>query len=206
MATGLAHLLLPVYRVGSLTDRPAGHLHRWRHLGAALVQRGWHVVLDDIQDVKAKQEAERLTRAGPGSAESAGVDVCDADGVADQPDELVLAHWDTIIDTNLRGVIHGCHAAYPLVKQHGSGTILNTPRLSHTASQRVVLVWTPPVYRPESRPSRGKRTTHQEPRRSGESPGAPRSHAEPVLEERRAPDRAPTASMAQTPGSAPTPT
>jgi len=135
VATGLAHLLLPVYRVGSLTDRPAGHLHRWRHLGAALVQRGWHVVLDDIQDVKAKQEAERLTRAGPGSAESAGVDVCDADGVADQPDELVLAHWDTIIDTNLRGVIHGCHAAYPLVKQHGSGTILNTPpTLAHGLS------------------------------------------------------------------------
>lgn len=119
-------------------------------LGAALVKRGWHVVLDDIQDIKAKDEAERLTGAGPGSAVAAGVDVRDVDGVVGlvqdthaehghldmmvnnagvfivgEPDELLPAHWDTVIDTNLRGVIHGCHAAYPLMKQQRSGVILN---------------------------------------------------------------------------------
>ena len=124
-------------------------------LGTALVQRGWHVVLDDIQDVKAKDEAERLTRAGPGTAVAAGVDVRDADGVAalvydtarehgrldlmvnnagiavaGEPDELVLEHWDTIIDTNLRGVVHGCHAAYPLMEQNRAGTILNTASMA----------------------------------------------------------------------------
>jgi NAD(P)-dependent dehydrogenase (short-subunit alcohol dehydrogenase family) len=124
-------------------------------LGAALVQRGWHVILDDIQDVKAKDKAERLTRTGPGTAVAASVDVRDADsvaalvndtarehgrldlmvnnagiGVAGEPDELVMAHWDTIIDTNLRGVVHGCHAAYPLMKRNRAGTILNTASMA----------------------------------------------------------------------------
>jgi NAD(P)-dependent dehydrogenase (short-subunit alcohol dehydrogenase family) len=127
-------------------------------LGTALVNRGWHVVLDDIQDVKAKDEADRLTRAGPGTAVGAGVDVRDADplialvqdthaqhgrldlmannagiAVIGEPDELDLVHWDTIIDTNLRGVIHGSHAAYPLMKQQGFGTILNTASIAGLA-------------------------------------------------------------------------
>jgi NAD(P)-dependent dehydrogenase (short-subunit alcohol dehydrogenase family) len=127
-------------------------------LGTALVKRDWHVVLDDIQDVKAKEEAERLTRAGPGTATASGVDVRDADplialvqdthaehgrldlmannagiAVIGEPDELQLVHWDTIIDTNLRGVIHGCHAAYPLMKQQGFGTILNTASIAGLA-------------------------------------------------------------------------
>jgi len=120
-------------------------------LGAALVQRGWHVVLADVQATTAGVEAERLTRTGPGSAVAAGVDVRDADAVASlvqrthaehgrldlmvnnagiglggEPDELQLVHWNTLIDINLRGVIHGCHVAYPLMKQQRFGTILNT--------------------------------------------------------------------------------
>ena len=35
-------------------------------LGTALVQRGWHVVLADLQDVAAKEHADRLTRPWPG--------------------------------------------------------------------------------------------------------------------------------------------
>jgi NAD(P)-dependent dehydrogenase (short-subunit alcohol dehydrogenase family) len=35
-------------------------------LGTALVTRGWHVVLDDIQDIKAKDEADLLTRISRG--------------------------------------------------------------------------------------------------------------------------------------------
>ena len=124
-------------------------------LGAALVGRGWHVVLDDVHGAEAQQEAVRLSRAGPGSAVAAGVDVRDADALITlvrdthaehgrldlmvnnagvlgigEPDELELVHWDAILDTNLRGVIHGCHAAYPLMKQQGFGTILNTASLA----------------------------------------------------------------------------
>ena len=119
-------------------------------LGTALVQRGWHVVLADIQDVAGKEHADRLTRRGPGSAIGAYVDVRDAEGVAGlvesthaehgrldlmvnnagiaiagEPEELDLVHWDRIIDVNLRGVIHGCQAAYPLMLRQGQGQILN---------------------------------------------------------------------------------
>ena len=119
-------------------------------LGTALVHRGWHVVLADLQDVAAKEHADRLTRQGPGSAVGVYVDVRDADAVArlvesthaehgqldlmvnnagiaivGEPEELELMHWDRIIDVNLRGVIHGCHAAYPLMLRQGHGQILN---------------------------------------------------------------------------------
>jgi NAD(P)-dependent dehydrogenase (short-subunit alcohol dehydrogenase family) len=127
-------------------------------LGTALVQRGWHVVLADIQDVAAKEHADRLTRQGPGSALGVHVDVRDADavtrlvesthaehgrldmmvnnagiGIGGEPDELQLVHWNAIIDTNLRGVIHGSHAAYPLMKQQRFGTILNTASMAGLA-------------------------------------------------------------------------
>jgi NAD(P)-dependent dehydrogenase (short-subunit alcohol dehydrogenase family) len=119
-------------------------------LGTALVQRGWHVVLADLQDVAAKEHADRLTHQGPGSAVGVHVDVRDADavtrlvesthaehgqldlmvnnagiGLGGEPEELQLVHWDRIIDVNLRGVIHGCHAAYPLMLRQGHGQILN---------------------------------------------------------------------------------
>jgi len=113
---------------------------------------------DGTRRAKAKEEADRLTRAGPGSAVAAGVDVRDAEplialvqdthaehgrldlmtsnagiGIGGEPDELELVYWDTIIDTNLRGVIHSCHAAYPLMKQQGFGTILNTASMAGLA-------------------------------------------------------------------------
>ena len=119
-------------------------------LGTALVHRGWHVVLADLQDVAAKEHADRLTGQGPGSAVGVHVDVRDADsvarlvesthaehgqldlmvnnagiGIAGEPEELELVHWDRIIDVNLRGVIHGCHAVYPLMMRQGHGQILN---------------------------------------------------------------------------------
>ena len=119
-------------------------------LGRALVRRNWHVVLADLQDVAAKEHAARLSREGPGSAIGVFVDVRDADavgqlvqatgaehgqldlmvnyagiGIAGEPEELELIHWDRVIDVNLRGVIHGCQAAYPLMLRQGDGQILN---------------------------------------------------------------------------------
>jgi short-subunit dehydrogenase len=42
----------------------------------------------------------------------------------------LLAHWDRIIDVNLRGVVHGVHAAYPIMMQQRSGHIVNTASLA----------------------------------------------------------------------------
>ena len=40
--------------------------------------------------------------------------------------ELTLAHWDRIIDVNIRGVVNGILAAYPRMVEQGHGHIVNT--------------------------------------------------------------------------------
>lgn len=45
-------------------------------------------------------------------------------------DELTLDHWNRTIDVNLRGVVHGVHAAYPIMKRQGFGHIVNTASLA----------------------------------------------------------------------------
>ncbi|MDX1660013.1 MAG: SDR family oxidoreductase [Nitriliruptorales bacterium] len=128
-------------------------------IGAALcrsaVKRGAHVVVADLDEPAAKQVAEELDRDGPGSAVAAQVDVADADdvtelvrgthadhgrldflfnnagiGVPGPPEELTLDHWRKLLDVNLWGVIHGCHAAYPLMLEQGSGRLVNTASLA----------------------------------------------------------------------------
>ena len=124
-------------------------------LGQALVRRGAAVVLADIDEEAVTKHAELLSRDGPGTADSAVVDVRDADAVTrlihdtdrahgrldllvnnagiavgGEPEELLLAHWERTLDVNLRGVIHGCHAAYPVMKEQGGGHIVNVASLA----------------------------------------------------------------------------
>ena len=40
--------------------------------------------------------------------------------------DLTLAQWDSIIDVNIRGVVHGVAAAYPQLIRQGGGSIVNT--------------------------------------------------------------------------------
>ena len=126
-----------------------------RALGAALVRRGDVVVLADVDGDAAAEVAERLRAAGPGTATAAAVDVREADAVAALVDgtaerhgrldllfnnaglgiggpaeELTLAHWARTLDVNLRGVVHGVQAAYPLMLRQGHGHIVNTASLA----------------------------------------------------------------------------
>jgi NAD(P)-dependent dehydrogenase (short-subunit alcohol dehydrogenase family) len=124
-------------------------------IGRALVARGDDVVLADIERDAAARLAENLTAAGPGTAHAALLDVRDADqvaglvqevhgargrldlmfnnagiGLGGEPEELSLEHWNRMVDVNLRGVLHGCLAAYPLMKaQPQGGHIVNTASL-----------------------------------------------------------------------------
>jgi NAD(P)-dependent dehydrogenase (short-subunit alcohol dehydrogenase family) len=50
--------------------------------------------------------------------------------VAGLTEEFTLQHWDRVIDVNLRGVVHGVHAAYPIMLEQGSGHIVNTASLA----------------------------------------------------------------------------
>ena len=51
-------------------------------------------------------------------------------GIGGEVDSLTLDDWNDIIDVNLRGVIHGVHAAYPAMIEQGSGHIVNTASMA----------------------------------------------------------------------------
>ncbi|MGY1664328.1 SDR family NAD(P)-dependent oxidoreductase [Geodermatophilus sp. SYSU D00696] len=126
-----------------------------RALSAALVRRGDEVVLTGTDGAAAARVAEQLTASGPGAASAAAVDVRDAAAVdalvtdtaarhggldllvnnagvaiAGPVEELSLAHWERAIDVNLRGVVHGVQAAYPLMVRQGHGHIVNVASVS----------------------------------------------------------------------------
>ena len=63
-----------------------------RALSAALVRRGDHVVLADIDAEAATSVAERLSGQGPGRASVVRLDVRDAAGVAAVVSETVQRH------------------------------------------------------------------------------------------------------------------
>jgi NAD(P)-dependent dehydrogenase (short-subunit alcohol dehydrogenase family) len=124
-------------------------------LGRALVRRGCDVVLADLDAPAAVAAADLLTAEGPGTAVASPLDVADASavqglieataarhgrldwlfnnagiGLGGEPEELTLAHWERCIDVNLRGVLHGCHAVYPIMKAQGFGRIVNTASMA----------------------------------------------------------------------------
>lgn len=124
-------------------------------VGAALAGRGVDVILADIDADAAKLAAESLTEPGDGRVSGIELDVRDAAAVNDVIEEAVdrhgridflfnnagtgvggpvemmqVAHWDRVIDVNLRGVVHGVQAAYPVMVRQGFGHIVNTASLA----------------------------------------------------------------------------
>jgi NAD(P)-dependent dehydrogenase (short-subunit alcohol dehydrogenase family) len=120
-----------------------------RALVHALTRDGVDVTCVDVDGAAAALSAGAAP--GPGTAVAATVDVTDAaavqgvvDGVVDragrldlmfnnagitfggETEELTLAQWDAIIDVNVRGVVHGVAAAYPVMIRQGYGQIVNT--------------------------------------------------------------------------------
>jgi NAD(P)-dependent dehydrogenase (short-subunit alcohol dehydrogenase family) len=125
-----------------------------RALAAALVARGDTVVLADV-DEAADAVARDLSHDGPGTAVAMRLDVRDADavrsvltathgehgrldllfnnagvGIGGEFDDLTLEHWNRAIDVNVRGVVHGIHAAVPLMLAQGYGHIVNTASIA----------------------------------------------------------------------------
>jgi NAD(P)-dependent dehydrogenase (short-subunit alcohol dehydrogenase family) len=122
-----------------------------RAIAAELVARGGHVVVADLDGQRARAVAAALGS----SAEAAEVDVVDAEAVRALVSHAVTAHgrldtmvnnagvavggfleelderhWSRAIDVNLRGVVHGVSAAYPVMSAQRSGHILNTASLA----------------------------------------------------------------------------
>lgn len=121
----------------------------------ALVEAGAHVLCTDIDADAADRTAAAL---GP-RARSVRVDVTNADSVqaavddvvsragrldlmfnnagitwAADTEKLTLAHWNSIIDVNIRGVVHGVAAAYPQMIAQGQGHIVNTASMAGLAA------------------------------------------------------------------------
>lgn len=118
-------------------------------LTRALTAAGAHVTCADID--LAAASAVAADAPGPGTATAVLLDVTDPAAVEEVVAGVVaergridlmfnnagilvagethlqtLAQWDQIIDVNLRGVVHGVHAAYPRMMAAGRGQIVNT--------------------------------------------------------------------------------
>ena len=121
-----------------------------RSLGKALACRGCTVVLADINVVQAKKASEEI-RAEGGRAAAVELDVTDFDavkavirdtvekygrldyifnnagiGINGKFQDFETKDWERCININLRGVIHGVRAAFPVMEKQGYGHIINT--------------------------------------------------------------------------------
>jgi NAD(P)-dependent dehydrogenase (short-subunit alcohol dehydrogenase family) len=86
-----------------------------------------HVLLDVTDRQAFAGVARRVTH------EHGGIDVFYNNagiGVGGLVEELSAEHWDRTIDVNLRGVVHGIEAVYPIMRQQRSGHIVNTGSLA----------------------------------------------------------------------------
>lgn len=117
----------------------------------ALVDAGAEVVCTDVDG----DAAERTAAGLGGRARAARLDVTDSAAVQAAVDDVVnragrldlmfnnagivwggdtelltLDQWNAIIDVNIRGVVHGVAAAYPLMVRQGHGHIVNTASMA----------------------------------------------------------------------------
>ena len=117
-------------------------------LARALTAAGADVVHADL-------DGDAAARVAGAAGRSAQVDVTDAAAVQGLVDEVVeragrldlmfnnagigsggeaelipQAEWDAVIDVNIRGVVHGVTAAYPVMVRQGHGHIVNTASMA----------------------------------------------------------------------------
>jgi NAD(P)-dependent dehydrogenase (short-subunit alcohol dehydrogenase family) len=95
---------------------------------AAEAGRGATAVAVDVRDAAQLRTAIEATVAAGGRLDllvnNAGI------GVSGEVHEIPLAHWERILDINVRGVMHGVTAGYPIMVRQRRGHILNVASLA----------------------------------------------------------------------------
>ena len=86
-------------------------------------------MLLDVRDREAFAGVARR-RWPTGTAGSTCSTTTPGSRVAGGIEELTPEHWDSAIDVNLRGVIHGVEAVYPVMRAQGHGHIVITASLA----------------------------------------------------------------------------
>ena len=110
-----------------LADRQLGLAEE---IAAAIVQDGGQAsaVELDVRNAAQFQRAVDETVARTGRIDyffnNAGI------GVGGEIAHYSLADWYDVFDVNLRGVVHGIQAVYPLMCKQGSGHIINTASMA----------------------------------------------------------------------------
>lgn len=125
-----------------------------RALAEELAKRGCEVVLADLQ-IELAEEVAFAIRAAGGKAKAVKINVTDFLAVERIVQETVertgrldyifnnagiaigglvshygIEDWNQIVDVNLRGVINGIQAAYPMMMKQGFGHIINTASMA----------------------------------------------------------------------------
>jgi len=135
-----------------------------RALGLELARRGAVVVSADI-DVGAQSsaphesiEARELDVRDGSAVRSLVEDVARQHGrldylfnnagisVGGPTRQIPPSHWDRIIDVNVRGVVHGVQAAYPIMIDQGHGHIVNTASGAGLAPMPLTVPYTATKY------------------------------------------------------------
>lgn len=118
-----------------------------------LVAEGARVIVTDVDDEGGEETVELIEGAG-GSAEFRELDVTDAGTFEERVEDVAaeygldalvnnagigheaasveetdLSTLDRVIDVNCKGVWNGCRAALPIMKEQGSGSIVNVASL-----------------------------------------------------------------------------
>jgi NAD(P)-dependent dehydrogenase (short-subunit alcohol dehydrogenase family) len=133
-----------------------------RALGERLVDEGATVVLADVDGERAHEAAGRLGERAVGrevdvrdldavhalvadvADRYGGVDLFFANagiGMGGPADELTSAHWDRVIDVNLRGAVNSVLAVYPHMVERGRGHIVLTASAAGLAPPPLVAAY-----------------------------------------------------------------
>lgn len=123
MAARLAALGGEVWIADRQTNLAEEHAARLRATGAKA-----HALSLDVRDFGAFEEAAARIVETSGGIDylfnNAGI------GIGGEIDSFTINDWNSIIDVNLRGVVNGIQAVYPVMIRQGSGHIVNTASLA----------------------------------------------------------------------------